>query len=137
MGAIQHMRAVSYSRRRARDANSAQLKDAILNLLVDQRSGGIERLIDRFVEEGLGDVINSWISPLENQPVSDTQIRQVLRKEVLREIAWQACLSQREASSKIAGLLPELVDRLTPTGRVPPGGELQRRIRRVKNVSMS
>ena len=106
--------------RSAWSMNSAQLVNATMNILVDRHSGGIERLIDRFVGEGLGEVINSWISPLDNQPVSDVQLKRVLGKEMLREIAWQARMSKKEASLRLANLLPQLVDRLTPTGRIPP-----------------
>ena len=117
---------------RVRGMNNAQLANAIMNVLADQQSGGIERLIDRFVGEGLGEVINSWISPLENQPVSDAQLRRALGREMLGEIAWQARISKKKASSQMALLLPQVVDKLTPTGRIPPGMKLGRRVRLLK-----
>ena len=108
-----------------------QLVSAIINTLADRQMGGLEGLIDRFVEEGLGEVINSWISPLENQPVSDAQIRQVLG-----EIAWQAQISKKEAPSQVAALLPRLIDELTPTGRIPPGIRIEKRIRSLRHSLM-
>ena len=113
-----------------------QLVSAIINTLADRHVGGLEGLIDRFVEEGLGEVINSWISPLENQPVSDAQIRQVLGRKVLGEIAWQAQISKKEAPSQVAALLPRLIDELTPTGRIPPGIRIEKRIRSLRHSLM-
>ena len=113
-----------------------QLVSAIINTLADRQMGGLEGLIDRFVEEGLGEVINSWISPLENQPVSDAQIRQVLGRKTLGEIAWHAQISKKEASSQVAALLPRLIDELTPTGRIPPGIRIEKRIRSLRHSLM-
>lgn len=109
--------------------NNAQLVTAILRVLGDQQqSGGLEALVDRFVELGLGEVINSWISPLENQPVSDAQVRRVLGRAVLGEIAWQAGISKKEASLRLTVLLPQVIDGLTPDGRIPPDSPLGKEI---------
>ncbi len=107
-----------------RGMSNAQLADAIMHVLRDHRSGGLEALVDRFVCKGLGEVINSWISPLENQTVSVAQIRRVLGKEMLGEIAWQARMSKKEVSAMMASLLPQVVDKLTPNGRIPPRSTL-------------
>ncbi len=100
------------------------LANAIMSVLGNQQSGGLQGLVDQFVRKGLGEVINSWISPLENRPVSAAQVRRVLGREMIAEIALQARLSKKEASSQIAVLLPQLVDKLTPGGRIPPGQNL-------------
>jgi uncharacterized protein YidB (DUF937 family) len=131
------MEAIAHSPRRVQGMDRAQLVNAIMHLLADQQSGGIEGLIDRFISVGLGDVINSWISPLENQPVSETQIRRVLGRDLLDEIAWQARMSRKEASFQVALFLPQVVDKLTPTGRVTPGRRWEKRMRRLKRVLVS
>lgn len=112
--------------------SNAQLANAIMNVLGSQGSGGLEGLVDRFIGKGLGDVINSWISPLENQPVSDTQIRQVLGSDLVGEIAWEARMTKKEALAQMAFLLPQVVDRLTPTGRIPSAVKLGKRIRLIR-----
>lgn len=115
-----------------RGKSNAQLANAIMNVLASQQSGGLEGLVDRFIGNGLGDVINSWISPLENRPVSDVQIRRVLGRSMLGEIAWQARMSASDVSSQMTLLLPQLVDKLTPTGRIPPPPKLDRRMRVIR-----
>jgi uncharacterized protein YidB (DUF937 family) len=122
---------------RTRRVDNTRLLSAIMNVLGNQHSGGIEKLIDRFIDEGLGDIINSWISPLENLPVSESQIRRVFGRDMLGEIAWQARMSQKEVLSEMAFLLPQLVDGLTPTGRIPAGPKLAQRMRRLKRVLVS
>jgi len=131
------MEAIAHTPRHARGMNNAQLAKAIINVLADQDSGGIEGLIDRFITEGLGDVINSWISPLENQTVTEEQIRRVFGRRMLGSIAWQARLSQKEASSRMALLLPQLVDQLTPTGRVPRGRRWKKSMRSIRRALVS
>ena len=101
-----------------------RLANAILIVLGKYQSGGLHGLVDQFVVQGLGEVVNSWISTLENKPVSISQIRRVLGREMIDQIASQAHMSRKEASSQIALLLPQLVDKLTPSGRIPPGENL-------------
>jgi uncharacterized protein YidB (DUF937 family) len=101
--------------------NNDQVINAIMTVLAKQRSDGLEDLVDRFVEHGLGEVINSWISTEANLPVSVTQIRRILDRGLIDEIALQARISKREASLRLAVLLPEVINRLTPQGRIPLG----------------
>jgi len=118
------MRRIESTHGEAGGVSNARMESAILKVLGNQRLGSLEGLVDQFVGKGLGEVINSWISPLENQPVSVAQIRRVLGNETIAEIAWQARMSKKEASTQIAVLLPQLVDRLTPGGRIDPGQNL-------------
>src|SRR5512140_2021716 len=115
------MKGMSHAATPARSVSNAQVANAIMNVLASQRSGGLEGLVDRFIGKGLGEVTNSWISPFENQPVSDTQIQRVLGRELVGEIAWQARMTKKEALAQISSLLPQVVDSLTPTGRILPG----------------
>lgn len=95
---------------------------AIVNVLADHRYGGLEGLVDNFIGTGMGEVINSWISTQKNIPVSPRQVRQALGRDMIAQIARQAGVSRQQASLQIADILPQLVDRLTPSGRIPPGG---------------
>jgi|GEM_PF-5550622 len=42
--------------------------------------------------------------------------------DLLSQLASKAGLSSGSASSQLAGLLPELVDKLTPNGKIEAGG---------------
>lgn len=76
-------------------------------------------LMDQY---GLGDIVNSWVSTGQNLPVTPSQIEQGLGGDLLNQLASKAGLSSGAASSQLAGLLPDLVDKLTSNGKIEAGG---------------
>ncbi|MEO8586052.1 MAG: YidB family protein [Acidobacteriota bacterium] len=87
-------------------------------------SGGLTGLVNIFKEKGLGDVMSSWVSTGKNLPISAEQIQAVLGSARVRELAAKAGISPEMASNAISRLLPQLVDRVTPNGRIPAAGDL-------------
>jgi uncharacterized protein YidB (DUF937 family) len=92
--------------------------------LVQNQPGGISGLVQCFHEKGLGGIFESWVSTGQNLPISAEQIQGVLGNEQVQQLAAKAGISPEEASSKIAELLPGMVDKLSPDGKLPEGGEL-------------
>lgn len=100
-----------------------KLMQAALSLLANNgQAGGLNGLVERFNEAGLGNVIQSWIGSGANVPVTGLQLRQVLDEGQLTQISEETGLSGPEAAVQLSGMLPDLVDKLTPAGHVPPGG---------------
>ena len=92
-------------------------KDAgggIADLLKGQ--GGIGGLVEKFGQNGLGDVASSWVGGGANLNISPEQISQVLGSGPIADFARKLGVSPEQASETLAGLLPEAVDRLTPNG---------------------
>jgi len=87
--------------------------------------GGLSGLIEKFQNGGLGDVAASWVGKGENQPVSGEQIRSVLGEDTIRGISEKLGLSGGDTSNNLAELLPQLIDKLTPEGKLPEGGLLE------------
>ncbi|MCE1241642.1 YidB family protein [Oryzomicrobium sp.] len=102
----------------------AGLADAILALVNDPQSGGLRGLIGAFEQQGLGDIVSSWIGTGQNQPVSAEQVQSALGSEQVDAIAQKLGVTSQEASGHLAELLPQIVDKLTPNGTVPEGGDL-------------
>ncbi len=100
------------------------LAEAVINLLNDSRVGGIEGLLQKFQQSGLGDIFRSWISTGKNLPVSAEQIRQALGQGQVDQLSQKAGLSASQGPSALAQLLPLLIDRLTPDGKVPEQNQL-------------
>ncbi len=100
------------------------LMDIVLGLITNPQSGGLQGLIQTFKEKGLGDAMSSWISTGENQPVSGDQIQQALGGGFIQQIAQQLGSSKSEVSGGLANLLPDIIDKLTPTGALPEGDQL-------------
>lgn len=100
------------------------LMETVMGLLKSSESGGLAGLAESFNEKGLGDVISSWIGTGENLPVSSEQIQRVLGSGQVQQIAERLGISSDEASSGLAEILPNIVDKLTPNGEVPSGDVL-------------
>lgn len=103
----------------------AGLNDVLGGLLGGSSSaGGLGALISAFEQNGLGNIISSWIGTGQNLPISGDQLSSVLGSEQLQDIAQKLGLPAGAASGVLASVLPQIIDRLTPNGQVPQGGDL-------------
>lgn len=91
----------------------------ILSLL--NNKGGISGLVDAFQKAGLGNIVSSWIGTGENLPISAEQIGRVFGNDQVEAFADQAGVPREAAGSRLAELLPGIVDKLTPGGQMPQG----------------
>ena len=95
------------------------LVSTVMGLLGGQ--GGLNNLISQFASKGLGDVINSWVSTGKNLPVSGDQLQSVLGKDTINNLASKLGMDKGALTSQLTNLLPDVVDKLTPDGKVPEG----------------
>jgi len=96
------------------------LMKAVVGLLGSQSAvGGLSGLIEAFQKNGLGDLVSSWVGTGKNLPISPQQIQQGLGGDLLKQLASQAGLSPDAAGNQLASLLPGLIDKLTPDGKLP------------------
>jgi uncharacterized protein YidB (DUF937 family) len=100
------------------------LATGILEMLTSQQAGGLQGLVQSFAQKGLGDIVSSWVSTGANLPVSGGQIQNALGSEAISSLAQRAGVSPDMASSLLAQVLPGIVDKLTPDGKVPETGNL-------------
>ena len=84
-----------------------------------QQNGGVQGIVNQFEQKGFGPTVRSWVGSGANQPISAAQLQQVLGTPALHELAQKTGLSVPEVAAKLAELLPQAVDRLTPNGVVP------------------
>jgi uncharacterized protein YidB (DUF937 family) len=87
--------------------------------------GGLADIVSAFNKGGLGDVMSSWIGGGPNKPVDPGTLSNILGSDVLGQFARQAGIGHGDASSVLAQVLPELVNHMTPQGKVPHGNELE------------
>ncbi len=95
------------------------LMSTVMGLLGGQ--GGLNNLIGQFASKGLGDVIGSWVSTGKNLPVSGDQLQNVLGKDTINHLASKLGMDNGALTSQLTNLLPNVVDKLTPDGKVPEG----------------
>lgn len=91
----------------------------VLELINSPAVGGMAGLVKRFQERGLGDVVSGWVGTGPNPPISPAQVETVLGSQQLGVLAGRTGLSLPELGSKLATLLPLIIDHLTPDGNVP------------------
>lgn len=82
--------------------------------------GWLSELVERFKQNGQGRAANSWIDQGPNTPISDMQLEQALGSDLVDGLVMQTGLSREELLSRLAEILPDAVDRMTPDGKVPP-----------------
>lgn len=95
------------------------LVSTVMGLLGGQ--GGLNNLISQFASKGLGDVIGSWVSTGKNLPVSGDQLQSVLGNDTINNLASKLGMDKGALTSQLTNLLPDVVDKLTPDGKVPQG----------------
>ena len=82
------------------------------------KNGGVQGLVDQFEKIGLGGVARSWVGTGENLTISADQIQKTLGPDAIRVLAQKAGISPDELASKLSSILPGVVDKLTPSGKV-------------------
>jgi uncharacterized protein YidB (DUF937 family) len=87
---------------------------------------GLGGLLQRFQQGGYGNVINSWIGNGQNQPISPGQLGSALGPDILKTLAQKTGLSEEELRTQLSQILPGVVDKLTPNGRLPTPDEAAR-----------
>ena len=95
------------------------LMSTVVGLLGGQ--GGLQNLIGQFTSKGLGDIVGSWVSTGKNLPVSSDQLQNVLGKDTIGNLASKLGMDSGALTLQLTNLLPDVVDKLTPKGKVPEG----------------
>jgi len=87
-------------------------------LQVIQQNGGLPGIIGKFQQAGLGQQAGSWVGTGKNVPITADQLQQVLSSGQIGQIAQQLGLSHGETGNGLAQALPQIIDKLTPTGQI-------------------
>jgi uncharacterized protein YidB (DUF937 family) len=103
----------------------AGLGDILGQVLGRGGAGGLGGLLEKLGQGGLGAQAQSGVGPGQNMSIQPGAIRDVFGSGGLAAIAQQAGLSEDDAADGLAQLLPEVVNHVTPQGRLPDGDELE------------
>jgi uncharacterized protein YidB (DUF937 family) len=88
--------------------------------------GGLTDLMGKLTAGGAAPHVNSWVGPGANQPIQPGQLGGALGQNVLNELSQRTGMSQQELLNQLATVLPQLINHLTPNGRVPTLAELEK-----------
>jgi uncharacterized protein YidB (DUF937 family) len=91
-------------------------------------SGGLGDLLKQFQQSGQGETANSWVSPGPNKPISPGDLASALGADQINGLMSQSGLSREELLNGLSQHLPEVINHLTPDGRLPTESELAGRL---------
>ncbi len=104
------------------------LLSALLSMMTNQETGGFAGFLNSFSKAGLGDVASSWVSSGANGELSGEQVESALGSDTIGSIASQVGIPAGTATSALAWMVPQVVDKLTPDGVVPEEKDLLSKI---------
>jgi uncharacterized protein YidB (DUF937 family) len=95
-------------------------------------NNGLQGIVSQLTSAGLGQQVQSWISTGDNKPVSGQQIQQAMDPAALKQMAQQTGMSPDQIAGHVAQALPNLVDQVTPDGKVPSTDPLSQGAKNLK-----
>ncbi len=93
----------------------------LLSVIFDEKRGGFAGFIDRFRGAGLNDAVTSWLGNGENRSLSPSQLESTLGGALLSQMSSRLDISQSTVTSALGQLIPVVIDKLSPDGRLPQG----------------
>ena len=100
-------------------AQQKNLVNSVLEMLNSSEAGGLAGIVKGFESGGLSKLVQSWVSTGKNLPATVQQIEQGFGVEKIKGLAQNLGLSPDVVKTKLAEVLPKLIDKLTPDGVVP------------------
>jgi uncharacterized protein YidB (DUF937 family) len=91
-------------------------------------TSGLSEVLKQFQENGQGDKAASWVSTGPNKPLSAAELEGALGPERIAWLLRETGLSREKLFAGLSRELPEVVDELTPDGRVPSEQEAARMV---------
>jgi uncharacterized protein YidB (DUF937 family) len=87
-----------------------------------EQSGGLDGLLGKLRQGGLGDEVDSWVSTGANKPVDPQRLGDALGPDTVQQLSSGSGLDIAALLPMLAAFLPQIIDMLTPDGNVPAGG---------------
>ena len=103
------------------DQDPAQAVQSVQQL-IDQH-GGVDGLLQKLREGGLGPQVDTWVSTGSNAPVEPQQLANALGPTTVQHLSASSGLSIQSRLPMLAAFLPLLINHLTPSGQAPKPGE--------------
>jgi uncharacterized protein YidB (DUF937 family) len=91
-------------------------------------SGGIGNILKQLQSSGQGRVAQSWVGTGPNQEIAPDELANALGGDTLDALSRQTGMPRDELLKGLSQHLPELVDKLTPNGRLPSPDEAGRMV---------
>jgi uncharacterized protein YidB (DUF937 family) len=91
-------------------------------------SGGLNDLLKQLQQSGQGQTAQSWVGHGPNQEISSNDLAKALGADQINTLMSHTGLSREDLLAGLSQHLPDVVNQLTPDGRVPTEQELSQSI---------
>ena len=91
-------------------------------------SGGLGDILKQLQQSGHSDTANSWVGPGQNKPIAPGDLAKALGADQINGLMSQTGLSRDELLSGLSQQLPDVINHLTPDGRLPTDNEVSGRL---------
>jgi len=91
-------------------------------------SGGLGDLLKQLQQNGHSETANSWVSPGPNKQIAPGDLANALGADQINGLMSQTGLSREDLLSGLSQHLPDVVNHLTPDGRLPSEDEVSGRL---------
>ena len=82
--------------------------------------GGVQGVLAKLQQAGLGGQVASWLGTGPNQPVTPGEVGSALGHGPLADVAAKLGIPPDQLQQVLAHALPQLIDRISPNGQVQP-----------------
>ena len=87
-------------------------------------SGGLGDLLKQFQQSGQGDTANSWVSTGPNKQIAPGDLASALGADQISHLVSQSGMSRDDLLAGLSQHLPDVINQLTPHGRLPNENEV-------------
>ena len=91
-------------------------------------NGALGNILKDFQQSGQGPAARSWIASGPNQEISPGELERALGSDTLDALTQHTGMERRELLEGLSQNLPDLIDQLTPSGRLPTEEEAARMV---------
>jgi len=91
-------------------------------------SGGLGDLLKQLQQGGHGDTANSWVGKGENKAIAPGDLASALGADQINSLASQSGMAPDDLLKGLSQYLPQVIDHLTPDGRLPTENEVSGRL---------
>lgn len=101
--------------------NRDKIGDFVKNMTSKEggAGGGLGDLVDSFKKSGLGKKADSWVGTGQNEQVTPAEVEKGVGGDVIDDLAKQTGISREELLKRLSDVLPGMVDKMTPAGKLP------------------
>lgn len=79
----------------------------------------MQGVLSKLRSNGMGKQVQSWMGKGHNQPINGADVQRCVDPAMLQQCAQERGMSPKELCGLVAQALPEMVDEVTPDGKMP------------------